>query len=67
MSIVWLESFVLNMNETNIFTFQSLNIVIYLNMFSILAFTICCFLYKLDKQMQKPPSNINSNIYYTKL
>lgn len=62
MSIVWLESFVLNMNEVNIFTFQSLNIVIYLNLLSILAFTICCFMYKLDNQMQKPPSKTIYNL-----
>lgn len=58
MSIVWLESFVTNQSETNIFTFQSLNFVIYFNLITCLSFMICCFLYKLDKFMQKPPSTI---------
>lgn len=59
MSIVWLESFVYDYSQTNIFIFESLNVVIYLNLISIISFMIFCFLYKLDKLMQKPPSNIN--------
>ena len=56
MSIVWLESFVYDYTETNIFIFESLNVVIYLNLISIISFMVFCFLYKLDSYMQKPPS-----------
>ena len=59
MSIIWLEPFVSTTFESNIFTFQSLNIVIYLNIISCLCFIVYCFLYKLDTNMQKPPSIIN--------
>jgi hypothetical protein len=57
MSIVWLEPFIFDVTETNIFTFQSLNIVVYFNLVSCICFLIYSFLYKLDKNMQKQPSN----------
>lgn len=56
MSILWLEPFVFSQTESNIFTFQSLNVVIYLNLASCISFTFYCLIYKLDKYMQKPPS-----------
>ena len=56
MSIIWLESFFDHRDDTNIFAFQSLNIVIYLNMISCLCFVIYCMLHSSDKNMQKPPS-----------
>ena len=34
MSVVWLQSFILNPIETNVFTFQSLNLVIYNYLYS---------------------------------
>lgn len=56
MSIVWLEPFVFDPTGSNIFTFQSLNLMIYLNMISIICFVIYSLLYKSDLNMQKPPS-----------
>lgn len=57
MSIIWLESFFDNSSsDSNVFTFQKLNVVIYLNMISCLCFTVYCLLYKMDINMRKPPS-----------
>ena len=58
MSIVWLESFFDNSLDANVFLFQKLNIVIYLNMISCLCFMAYCLLYKMDLNMRKPPSII---------
>ncbi len=65
MSIIWLESFYDNQNGSNIFLFQSLNIVLYLNMISCICFVIYCLLYNMDPYMQKPPSNIYLIFRYT--
>ena len=62
MSVVWLESFILNPLESNVFTFQSLNIVVYLNIFSCLSFVIYSLLYNMNVSLQRPPSNSN---YFT--
>ena len=60
MSIFWLEPFVFDPTGSNIFTFQSLNIMIYLNMFSILCYVVYSLLYKSDLNMQKAPSKFIS-------
>ena len=56
MSIVWLEPFTFFKEDSNIFYFQSLNIIIYLNMISCICFIVYSMLYNMDKFMQKPPS-----------
>lgn len=56
MSIVWLEPFIFDPTSSNIFTFQSLNIVIYMNMVSIICFVVYSMMYKMDSNMRKPPS-----------
>jgi len=56
MSIVWLEPFVFDPTDSDIFTFESLSMMIYLNMLSIICFVIYSLLYKNDLNMQKPPS-----------
>ena len=56
MSIVWLEPFVFDPTDSDIFTFESLSMMIYLNMISIICFVIYSLLYKNDLNMQKPPS-----------
>ncbi len=61
MSIVWLEPFVFDPTDSNIFTFESLSMMIYLNMISIICFVVYSLLYKNDLNMQKPPS-----IYFNK-
>ena len=58
MSILWLEPFIFSKTENNILTFQSLNIVIYLNMISVICFVIYSLLYKMDSNMQKPPNSL---------
>ena len=58
MSLLWLEPFVFSKTENNVFTFQSTNIVIYLNMISIICFVIYSLLYKMDYNMQKPPNSL---------
>ena len=57
MSVVWLTSFIVNPLESNVFTFQSLNLVIYLNIFSCLSFVFYSLLYNLNISLQRPPSN----------
>ncbi len=57
MSILWIEPFTFFKPESNIFYFQGLNIIIYLNMVSCICFVIYSMLYNMDKNMQKPPSN----------
>lgn len=56
MSILWLDPFIFDPTDSNIFTFQSTNIVIYINMGSIICFVIYCMIYKMDINMQRPPS-----------
>ena len=58
MSLLWLEPFVFSKTENNVLTFQSVNIVIYLNMISIICFIIYSLLYKMDSNMQKPPNSL---------
>ena len=58
MSILWLEPFIFDPTDSNVFTFQSLNIVIYLNMISIICFVIYCLIYKMDLNLQKPPNSL---------
>lgn len=58
MSTLWLEPFIFDPTDSNIFTFQSVNIVIYLNMVSIICFVIYCMIYKMDYNMQKPPNSL---------
>lgn len=65
MSIFWLEPFVFDPTGSNIFTFQSLNIMIYLNMFSILCYVVYSLLYKSDLNMQKAPSKHKINFRHT--
>ena len=58
MSILWLEPFIFDPTDSNVFTFQSLNIVIYLNMISIICFVIYCLIYKMDLNLQNPPNSL---------
>ena len=58
MSLLWLEPFIFSKTENNILTFQSVNIVIYLNMISVICFVIYSLLYKMDYNMQKPPNTL---------
>ena len=58
MSLLWLEPFVFSKTENNVLTFQSTNIVIYLNMISVICFIIYSLLYKMDYNMQKPPNSL---------
>ena len=58
MSLLWMEPFVFSKTENNVLTFQSVNIVIYLNMISIICFIIYSLLYKMDSNMQKPPNSL---------
>ena len=58
MSLLWLEPFVFSKTENDVFTFQSTNIVIYLNMVSVICFVIYSLLYKMDYNMQKPPNSL---------
>jgi len=58
MSYLWLEPFIFSKTENNILTFQSVNIVIYLNMISVICFVIYSLLYKMDYNMQKPPNSL---------
>ena len=58
MSLLWLEPFIFSKTENNILTFQSVNIVIYLNMISVICFVIYSLLYKMDYNMQKPPNSL---------
>ena len=58
MSTLWLEPFIFDPTDSNIFTFQSVNIVIYLNMVSIICFVIYSLIYKMDYNMQKPPNSL---------
>ena len=44
--------------ENNVLTFESTNIVIYLNMISVICFVIYSLLYKMDYNMQKPPNSL---------
>ena len=56
MSVVWLESFILKNNDSSIFSFQSTNILIYLNLISCFCFMVYSLLYNMDYYMQKAPS-----------
>ena len=47
MSLLWLEPFVFSKTENNVLTFESTNIVIYLNMISVICFVIYSLLYKI--------------------
>ena len=58
MSLLWLEPFVFSKTENDVLTFQSTNIVIYLNMISVICFVIYSLLYKMDYNMQKPPNSL---------
>ena len=58
MSLLWLEPFIFSKTENNILTFESVNIVIYLNMISVICFVIYSLLYKMDSNMQKPPNSL---------
>ena len=58
MSMIWLEPFIYDPTDSNVFTFQSVNLVIYLNMISIICFVIYSMLYKMDKTMQKAPNSL---------
>ena len=58
MSLLWLEPFVFSKTENNVLTFESTNIVIYLNMISVICFVIYSLLYKMDYNMQKPPNSL---------
>ena len=58
MSLLWLEPFIFSKTENNILTFQSVNIVIYLNMISVICFVIYSLLYKMDYNMRKPPNSL---------
>ena len=58
MSYLWLEPFIFSKTENNILTFQSVNIVIYLNMISVICFVVYSLLYKMDYNMQKPPNSL---------
>ena len=58
MSLLWLEPFVFSKTENDVLTFQSTNIVIYLNMISVICFIIYSLLYKMDYNMQKPPNSL---------
>ena len=58
MSLLWLEPFIFSKTENNILTFQSVNIVIYLNMISVICFVLYSLLYKMDYNMQKPPNSL---------
>ena len=58
MSLLWLEPFIFSKTENNTLTFQSVNIVIYLNMISIICFVVYSLLYKMDNNMQKPPNSL---------
>ena len=58
MSLLWLEPFIFSKTENNILTFQSTNIVIYLNMISVICFVIYSLLYKMDYNMRKPPNSL---------
>ena len=62
MSILWLEPFTFFKQDSNIFYFQNLNIIIYLNMISCICFVVYSMLYNMDKNMQRPPSKININL-----
>ena len=58
MSLLWLEPFILSKTESFVLTFQSVNIVIYLNMISIICFVLYSLIYKMDTNMQKPPNSL---------
>ena len=58
MSLLWLEPFVFSKTENNILTFQSTNIVIYLNMISVICFVVYSLLYKMDSNMRRPPNSL---------
>ena len=58
MSLLWLEPFVFSKTVNNVLTFESTNIVIYLNMISVICFVIYSLLYKMDYNMQKPPNSL---------
>ena len=58
MSLLWLEPFIFSKTENNTLTFQSVNIVIYLNMISVICFVVYSLLYKMDSNMQKPPNSL---------
>ena len=58
MSLLWLEPFVFSKTENDVLTFQSTNIVIYLNMISVICFVVYSLLYKMDYNMQKPPNSL---------
>ena len=58
MSLIWLEPFIgLESNESHSFlVFDNLNIMIIINAISIAAFLFFYLLYKLDKNIRRPPS-----------
>ena len=58
MSLLWLEPFVFSKTENNILTFQSTNIVIYLNIISVICFVVYSLLYKMDSNMRRPPNSL---------
>ena len=58
MSLLWLEPFIFSKTENHVLTFQSVNIVIYLNMISVICFVLYSLLYKMDLNMQKPPNSL---------
>ncbi len=58
MSMIWLEPFIYDPTDSNVFTFQSVNLVIYLNMISIICFVVYSMLYKMDYTMQKAPNSL---------
>ena len=58
MSILWLEPFTFFKPDSNMFYFESVDIVIYLNMVSCICFVIYSMLYNMDQYMQRPPSKI---------
>lgn len=58
MSLIWLEPFIgLENNESHSFlVFDNLNVMIVINAISIGAFIFFFILYKLDKNIRRPPS-----------
>ncbi len=64
MSVLWLESFIINNNESSFFSFQSTNILIYLNMLSCFCFLVYSLLYNMDLFMQRAPSKNFFNLFF---
>jgi len=58
MSVLWLESFIMNTNDSSSFSIQSTNLLIYINMISCFCFLVYSLLYNMDLYMQKAPSKL---------